>query len=76
MRPDQSITFLQNLGYSVVSFPSSDLKPNQALLRVQKKQLTRLGDLSTIMTAGGNALPIISTDNVGPPGFQASRPVP
>jgi hypothetical protein len=72
-RPDQSITFLSALGYSVVSLPSSDIKPGQTLLRTGKKDLTRLGDLATIMNMGSNPLPIPSMDNLAPTGVSGQQ---
>jgi len=72
-RPDQSITFLSTLGYSVVSLPRSDIKPGQTLLRTGKKQLNRLGDLATIMTAGADPLPAVSADNLAPTGVSGQQ---
>jgi hypothetical protein len=68
MHPDQSITFLKALGYGVVRMPRADLKPSQTLLRTGKKDLSRLGELGTIMQAGARPLPPLSTDNVAPTG--------
>jgi hypothetical protein len=65
-RPDESITYLKDRGYCVVRMPRSDLKPLNTLWRAGKKDLTRLGDLSTILIKGANDLPLLSTDNVAP----------
>jgi len=73
MRPDQAINFLQGLGYSVVSLPKGDLKPGQTLLRTNKKELTRLGDLSTIIAPGDTMFPALSTDNVAPTGISGKQ---
>ena len=73
MRPDKSITLLQGLGYSVIGLPRADFKPCQTLLRTNKKQLTRLGDLSTIMTAGAMSIPPVSTDNAAPSGISGQQ---
>ena len=73
MRPDQAINFLQDLGYSVVSLPKADLQPGQTLLRAGKKELTRLGDLSTIVTSGASPFPPVSTNNVAPTGVSGKQ---
>src|SRR5688572_22034960 len=65
-RPDQSITFLKNHGYSVFRVPRSSTSPLQTLLRAGKKDLDRLGELGTISIAGANPLPLISRDNLAP----------
>ncbi len=65
-RPDESITFLKDRGYSVLRMPRADVQPLQTLLRAAKKDLTRLGDLATITTAGTNPLPALSIDNEAP----------
>jgi hypothetical protein len=65
-RPDQSITFLKDHGYSVFRVPRSTTSPLQTLLRAGKKDLDRLGELGTISIAGANPLPLISRDNLAP----------
>lgn len=66
MRPDETVNFLRDLGYGLVSFPNADLQPGNTLLRTNKKQLTRLGDLNTIATTGNSPFPHLSTDNTAP----------
>src|SRR3954454_21366506 len=73
MRPDNAINFLQNLGFSVVSLPKTDLLPGQTLLRTNKKELTRLGDLSTITDPGTVPFPPVSKDNVAPSGVSGKQ---
>ena len=65
-RPDESITFLKDRGYCVLRMPRSDARPLQTLLKAGKKDLTRLGELSTITIPGANPLPPLSLDNVSP----------
>ena len=65
-RPDESITFLKDRGYSVLRLPRADASPLQTLLRAEKKDLVRLGDLKTITAAGANPLPTLSLDNQAP----------
>ncbi|MEZ5356630.1 MAG: hypothetical protein R2762_28675 [Bryobacteraceae bacterium] len=65
-RPDESITFLKDRGYSVLRMPRADVQPLQTLLLAAKKDLTRLGDLATITVAGTNPLPPLSLDNEAP----------
>jgi len=71
-RPDKCITYLRERGYSVVRMPRSDLRPLQTLLRTGKKDLARLGELSTITTAGSNPLPSVSVDNTAPDDISGS----
>jgi hypothetical protein len=65
-RPDQSIEFLKDQGYCVLRLPRADARPLQTLLREDKKDLVRLGELATISIAGSNALPPLSVDNEAP----------
>ena len=65
-RPDESITFLKDRGYCVLRVPRADARPLQTLLRAEKKDLVRLGELGTISTAGSNPLPPLSIDNEAP----------
>jgi hypothetical protein len=65
-RPDESITFLKDRGYSVFRVPRSDTRPLHTLVRTGKKDLDRLGELGTITIAGTNPLPPVSADNVAP----------
>jgi len=65
-RPDESITFLKDRGYCVLRVPRADARPLQTLLRAEKKDLVRLGELGTISTAGSNPLPALSVDNEAP----------
>lgn len=65
-RPDESITFLKDRGYSVFRVPRSDTSPLHTLLRAGKKDLTRLGELGTITITGANPLPAVSRDNTAP----------
>ena len=44
-RPDQTITQLKDSGYCVLRMPRSDARPLQTLLRADKKDLVRLGEL-------------------------------
>src|SRR5438270_10638372 len=64
MKPDNAINFLQSLAFRVVSLPRADLLPGQTLLRTNEKELTRLGDLSTIIDPGTVPFPPVSKDNV------------
>lgn len=72
-RPDQSISFLKHLGYCVVRLPRADLKPLNTLLKTGKKDLTRLGELSTIMIKGSDDLPPLSVDNIAPHGVSGKE---
>jgi len=65
-RPDESISYLKDRGYCVLRMPRSDARPLQTLRKAGKKDLTRLGELATITTAGANRLPRLSRDNVAP----------
>ena len=48
---DPLLTFLKAHGYSVVRLPKADVRPLQVLVR-EGKDLSRLGDLATIMVSG------------------------
>ena len=50
-RPDQSITFLKRFGYSVFRVPRLSAQPLELLHR-NGKDLTRLGSVTDLITAG------------------------
>jgi len=59
---DKFITYLKSVGYSPIRLPKTNLRPLQ-LLTKKGKDLDRLGDLSTVFTAGSNIpLPEIKED--------------
>lgn len=62
MRPDQSITFLKQFGYSVLRMPRPDVIPLEILSR-NGKDLNRLGKIDDVMRAGTIPLPAVSPDN-------------
>lgn len=72
-RPDESITFLKDRGYSVFRVPRSDRAPLHTLHRTGKKDLDSLGQLGTITVAGANALPKVSVDNIAPAGISGKE---
>jgi hypothetical protein len=55
-RPDQSITFLRGHGFSVFRFPRASAQPLELMHR-EGKDLTRLGMVPDLVTAGGVASP-------------------
>jgi hypothetical protein len=48
---DPFVNYLKDLGYCMVRLPKSDMKPLQILSK-QGRELSRLGELSTVLTAG------------------------
>ena len=60
-RPDQSITFLRSHGYSVFRFPRASAQPLELMHR-DGKDLTRLGMVSDLVTAGATAPPDVRRD--------------
>lgn len=50
---DPFLTYLQKLGYCAIRLPKTDVKPLQMLVK-QGKDLTRIGELSTVLVAGSN----------------------
>jgi hypothetical protein len=61
-RPDQSITFLRNVGYSVFRFPRASAQPLELLHR-DGKDLTRLGSIVDLIGPGSIALPEVRRDD-------------
>jgi hypothetical protein len=61
-RPDQSITFLRSFGYSIFRFPRAGAQPLELLYR-DGKDLTRLGGLPDLVTAGAVPLPGIQRED-------------
>jgi len=61
-RPDQSITFLRNFGYSVFRVPRLSAQPLDLLHR-NGKDLTRLGSVLDLIGPGVVALPEIHRDD-------------
>ena len=55
-RPDQSITFLRGHGFSVFRFPRASAQPLELMHR-EGKDLTRLGMVPDLVTAGEVASP-------------------
>src|SRR5688572_14951530 len=60
-RPDQSITFLRSHGFSVFRFPRASAQPLELMHR-DGKDLTRLGMVPDLVTAGAAALPDVRRD--------------
>ena len=60
-RPDQSITFLRGFGFSVFRFPRASAQPLELMHR-EGKDLTRLGTVSDLVTAGDVASPDVRRD--------------
>ena len=60
-RPDQSITFLRSQGFSVFRFPRASAQPLELIHR-NGKDLTRLGMVSDLVTAGDVAAPEMRRD--------------
>src|SRR4051794_39635107 len=60
-RPDQSITFLRQFGYTVLRRPRASAQPLD-LLHLEGKDLSRLGDVTGLIVAGSSALPVIKRD--------------
>jgi hypothetical protein len=60
-RPDQSITFLRQYGYSVFRFPRTSAQPLELMHR-EGKDLTRLGTLPDLVTPGEVSLPDLRRD--------------
>ena len=65
-RPDQSITFLRSYGFSVFRFPRASAQPLELMHR-EGKDLTRLGMVPDLVTAGDVAAPAVRRD--GSPGI-------
>ncbi len=61
-RPDQSITFLREFGYSVFRTPRASAQPLEVMHR-NGRDLTRLGMLDQLIDAGAVALPTIHRDS-------------
>ena len=61
-RPDQSITFLRSFGYCVFRFPRASAQPLELMHR-EGKDLTRLGMVEDLVTAGGIELPEVGRDD-------------
>lgn len=60
-RPDQSITFLRGFGFSVFRFPRASAQPLELMHRAGK-DLTRLGMVPDLVTAGDVGPPDIRRD--------------
>jgi hypothetical protein len=60
-RPDQSITFLRQFGYTVLRRPRASAQPLD-LLHLEGKDLSRLGDATGLVLAGANPVPAIKRD--------------
>ena len=60
-RPDQSITFLRGYGFSVFRFPRASAQPLELMHR-DGKDLTRLGMVPDLVTAGEIAPPDVRRD--------------
>ena len=59
---DPYLTYLKEAGYNVVRLPKTDVRPGQILTR-NGKNLTRLGELSDVLSAGGQIpFPTLLTD--------------
>ena len=61
-RPDQSITFLKQFGYSVFRVPRASAQPLEVLDR-NGKDLTRLGSVTDLITSPLPPPPCIATIN-------------
>src|SRR3990170_3740663 len=61
-RPDQSITFLKRFGYSVFRVPRLSAQPLELLHRAGK-DLTRLGHVTDLVTAGAVPPPAVHRDD-------------
>jgi hypothetical protein len=61
-RPDQSITFLKRFGYSVFRVPRISAQPLELLHR-NGKDLTRLGSVTDLITAGAVLPPPVRRDD-------------
>jgi hypothetical protein len=60
---DPFLTYLKSYGYNPIRLPKADPQPLQLLVREGSGDLTRLGDLATLMVSGNNIpLPSISKD--------------
>lgn len=64
---DPTLKALKTIGYNVVQLPRVNLQPTQLLVS-ENKRLKRLGEMSSVFTAGQNApaIPPISADRPGP----------
>jgi hypothetical protein len=64
---DPTLKALKSIGYNVVQLPRVDLYPTQLLVS-ENKRLKRLGELSSVFTAGLSAPPVppVSADRPGP----------
>lgn len=60
-RPDQSITFLRQFGYSVLRRPRASAQPLD-LMHLEGKDLSRLGDVTGLVLAGAAPVPAIERD--------------
>ena len=60
-RPDQSITFLRSVGYSVFRLPRANAQPLEVMHR-DGKDLSRLGLLTQLIEPGPAPLPEVSRD--------------
>jgi hypothetical protein len=63
-RPDQSITFLKQFGYSIFRVPRLSAQPLEVLLR-GGKDLTRLGQIADLVTSPLPAPPVHRDDQPG-----------
>jgi hypothetical protein len=62
-RPDQSITFLKRFGYSVFRIPRATAQPLEVLHR-NGKDLSRLGGITDLITAGAQQPPPVHRDDL------------
>ena len=60
-RPDQSIAFLRSHGFSVFRFPRASAQPLELMHR-EGKDLTRLGMVPDLVTAGAEPVPDVRRD--------------
>jgi hypothetical protein len=61
-RPDQSIAFLRGFGFSVFRFPRASAQPLELMHR-EGKDLTRLGMVADLVSAGDVAAPDVRRDS-------------
>jgi len=60
-RPDQSITFLRQFGFTVLRRPRASAQPLD-LMHLEGKDLSRLGDVTGLVVTGAKPVPSIERD--------------
>ena len=69
---DPALTFLKDIGYSVVRLPRTDIRPLQVLVQ-EGSRLTRLGEMQTVLQPGTSIKAPLLAENAAAPGIAGQR---